>query len=480
MKAIVIFLLAFVGGHLLLAQSTINSVPNQRLMNGSHVSNPDEILSEAAVTRIDSLLISLEKQTSVQVAVVALQSIGGEDIFDFAQKLFTLWSIGNKEKDNGLLLLLVKGNHTIRFHTGSGIEGVLPDALCLHIQRDYMIPEFKNENYDGGMLAGLLQVQKVMLDPAYAAELKEPADEEGSWSGFVAFLSIFIAPVLLIVFFIKARNGKFSDSKKKERTPYSEMLLKRSTWVIEFIGLPVLIVVLFGVSSMENPAALCGITLYLYSLCTKFHRLRRMKKVINRFLTKQNYYEIVEFLRAEQSYWLVMAILFPFPFLFYFFYHLARKRLYRNHPRVCALCKGKMRKQSEKTEDQFLSKEQQMEETLHSIDYDVWQCENCQATEEWLYPNKNSKYSACPKCHTWAYYEVGRKTVASATYSSDGRGEANHLCKFCGHTKVTTYSIAQLVASSSSGSSSSDSSSSSGGDSWGGGSSGGGGASSSW
>jgi len=460
---------------------TVESIPNQKLINNSYVSNPDTILNTSSVFQIDTLLSSLENKTSVQVAVVAVKSIGEEDLFEFAQNLFTTWGIGNKEKDNGLLVLLVKDKHEIRFHTGSGVEGVLPDITCKRIQRDYMVPEFKNNDYDAGMLSGLQQVSKILTDPSYAEELMKPEENESSsYTGFVSFLSFFAAPFLLIYFVIKTIGGKFSDSINAKATPYPEMRMKKWNWAIEFIGIPVLIVILSGISPIEDPAVLCFFTLYFYYLATQLHKLWLMKKVITRFLSEHKYYEIVEFLRKDQFYWLGMGIVFPLPFLLYFFYHLKRKRSYRNHPRTCTLCMGKMHKQSEQTEDQFLSKEQQMEETLRSINYDVWQCESCKATEEWLYPNRWSKYVNCPKCNTKAYYLVGKTTLVSASYSSKGKGEQINSCKFCGHTKRSTYSIPKLVASSSSSGGSSSGSSSSSGGSWGGGSSSGGGASSSW
>ena len=467
----------------LAGQSTVESIPNQKLINGSYVSNPDKILDEGTVAQIDTLLKSLEKRTTVQVAVVAIESIGDDDVFEFAQKLFNTRGIGNKSNDNGLLLLLVKDKHTIRFHAGYGVEGVLPDVVCKRIQRDYMVPEFKNGNYDAGMLAGLKQVEKFLTDSKYAEELRKPeADEVSDWVGFVIFLLIFFVPILLVIFIIKATNGRFADSKKLEYTPYPEMRSKRWPWLLEFVGIPFLIIVLFGFSPVENPAGLCFLTLYLYGMLTLFHRLWRMKKVINRFLESQEYYEIVQFIRKEQLYWFFMAVLFPLPFVFYFFYHLARKRLYRNHPRKCTRCQGAMHTLNEKTEDQYLSKAQQMEETLRAVDYDVWKCEACQATEAWNYPNRHSKYETCPKCKTMAYYFISRRSVVDATYSSSGSGEEVHACKFCGYTNKSSYTIAQLTHSSSSSSSSSSfvSSSSSSGGSWGGGRSGGGGASSSW
>ena len=480
MKYLLFFILLLTSVSLV-AQSTVTSIPNQKLINGSYVSNPNGILDDATVSQLDTLLTSLEKKTTAQVAVVVVESIGEADIFEFAQKLFDNWGIGRTGKDNGLLVLFVNDKRTVRFHTGYGLEGALPDVVCKRIQRDFMVPEFKNGNYSAGMLAGLLQVEKVLTDPKYAEELKaSEGNEVSDFTGLIIFLSIIFAPVLLILYIIKATNGRFADSKKPEYTPYPEMLKKRNAWLIEFVGLPVLIIALFGISPLENATGFCFISLYLYFMGTLFHRLWRMKSVIGRFLATEEYQEIVEFLRKQQWYWFFMAVLFPLPFVFYFFYHLARKRLYRNHPRKCKLCQGEMHKLNDLAEDQYLSEGQKMEEKLRSVDYDVWKCEACEAVEFWFYLNSRTKYEPCPECKTIAYYSVSKRTLKSASYSSRGTGEEVHACSFCGHTKKSKYSIAKLTSSSNSGGSSGGSGGSSGGGSWGGGSSGGGGASSSW
>ncbi|MEO5601256.1 MAG: TPM domain-containing protein [Cyclobacteriaceae bacterium] len=461
----------------LAAQSTVESIPNQKLINGSYVSNPDNILDGRTVAEIDTLLKLLERKTSVQVAVIVVESIGDDDVFEFAQNLFNTWGIGNKENDNGLLVLLVNDQNTIRFHTGDGVEGVLPDVVCKRIQRDYMLPEFKNGNYNAGMLAGLRQVEKILVDPSYSQELIQPEENEISdWLAFVIFLLVFVSPVLLILFIVKANNGRFADSKKPEYTPYPEMRMKRRAWLLEFVGIPFLIIAFFGTSPVENPSGLCFASLYFYYLITVFHRLWRIKKVINRFLGIQHYYEIVEFLRKQQWYWFLMAVLFPLPFVFYFFYHLARKKIYRNHPRNCKQCQGDLVKLNEKTEDEYLTEGQRIEEKLRAVDYDVWKCESCESVEFWFYLNRNSKYEPCPKCKTIAYYSVSKHTIVSASYTSSGSGEELHSCQHCAYQNKSTYTIAQLTRSTPTMGSSSSSS----GGSWGGGSSGGGGASSKW
>jgi uncharacterized protein len=470
-------LLVFISASASQAQSTVQSIPNQKLLNGSYVSNPDKILEDGTVAQIDTLLKSLEKKTTVQVAVVVVQSIGEADIFDFAQQLFVTWGVGQKENDNGLLLLFVNDQRTIRFHTGFGLEGVLPDVVCKRIQRDFMVPEFKNGNYNAGMLAGLQQVNKILTDPKYAEELKKPEDTMEGWEAFITLLCIIALPILLVIYFGKSAKRKFADSKNPRETDYPEMRMKRWPWLLTYVGLPILITVLIGMSGLgDERVAVCFVTLYVYFLCSRFHRLWRMKKVANRFLKNQQYYEAVEFIRKEQWYWFWMAVLFPFPLLFYFFYHLARKRIYRNYPRPCKQCQTSMNKLSEKKEDEYLTEGMQMEEKLNVVDYDVWKCLNpsCHGIEIWHYLTSQTKYQSCPKCKTMAYHFVSKRTVTSASYAASGSGESVHACEFCGHNAVSTFTIPRYEeSSSSSGDSSSSSSSSSSEGSWGGGSSGG-------
>lgn len=133
-----------------------DEVPNVQLADRTrYVSNPDGILSAAAVARIDSLCGALRTQGLAQVAVVALDDIEGGEPFSFAMELFGGWGVGRKGADNGLGILLVRDLHEIRFVTGPGLEGVLPDALCKRIQLNFMLPYFREDNYDAGMVAGV-------------------------------------------------------------------------------------------------------------------------------------------------------------------------------------------------------------------------------------------------------------------------------------------------------------------------------------
>ena len=74
--------------------------------------------------------------------------IGEEDCFNFCHQLLNKWGVGKKDKNNGLVILLVTDQRCIQFYTGYGLEGVLPDAICKRIQTRYMIPYLKDGNWD--------------------------------------------------------------------------------------------------------------------------------------------------------------------------------------------------------------------------------------------------------------------------------------------------------------------------------------------
>ena len=109
---------------------TISEVPNMQLADRHcYTSNPDGILSNEAVQAIDIACDSLRTKGVAQVAVVAIRDIASDDVFSFAHELFSSWGVGNKQADNGLGIILVLDKREIRFVTGYGLEGVLPDAI---------------------------------------------------------------------------------------------------------------------------------------------------------------------------------------------------------------------------------------------------------------------------------------------------------------------------------------------------------------
>lgn len=142
---------------------TIQSVPNTYAMDRrTHVSDPDGLLALDYVSEINRVLTTLEDSTGIQSMVVMLTSIGNEDIFEFSHNLFRHLGIGSTERNEGLLIVYVADQRKIRFTTGYGLEGILPDAICKRIQTQYMLPHFRNGDTNRGMLEGVRAVVSIL------------------------------------------------------------------------------------------------------------------------------------------------------------------------------------------------------------------------------------------------------------------------------------------------------------------------------
>ena len=120
---------------------TVSSIPNSKLeCNHCYVSDPDGLLSQEMVNKLNKKLSYLQQQTGVETAIVVVESIGSADYYDFAYKLFNHWKIGDADKNSGLLILLVGDQRAVKVETGLGLEGLLPDATCKIILEEEVFP----------------------------------------------------------------------------------------------------------------------------------------------------------------------------------------------------------------------------------------------------------------------------------------------------------------------------------------------------
>jgi uncharacterized protein len=163
------------------------------------------------------------------------------------------------------------------------------------------------------------------------------------------------------------------------------------------------------------------------------------------------------------------------------------KKYLRSRPRVSKKTGMAMKKLDETADDAYLSKGQQYEEAIGSVDYDVWV--TGEGDDVQIIPHKKwfTEYTSCPKCLFKTYYEKSNVTLKRASYSHSGYGEKTYVCRNCKFENQVTYTIPKLKRDAptgfillSGGSKSSDGWFSGGGFSGGGGSSGGGGASGGW
>jgi uncharacterized protein len=153
------FLLIWSSLSLQAKEYTIKEIPMVHLQDRTrYVSNPDNILSASAVAEMDRILYELEQKTGIQTLVVAVTGIEGGDCFEFTHRLFNEVGVGQKERNNGLVILLSTEERCVQFVTGYGLEGVLPDAICKRIQSRYMVEHLGKDDWDTGMVEGIRAV----------------------------------------------------------------------------------------------------------------------------------------------------------------------------------------------------------------------------------------------------------------------------------------------------------------------------------
>jgi len=114
-----------------------------------------DILSPAARERLTATSKAHEDKTTNQVVVLTVRTIGGESIEEYANRVFATWKLGQKGKDNGVLLVVVPNDRKLRIEVGYGLEATLPDVDAARIIRDRITPRFKAGDFDGGVTDGL-------------------------------------------------------------------------------------------------------------------------------------------------------------------------------------------------------------------------------------------------------------------------------------------------------------------------------------
>ena len=113
-------------------------------------------LDETTRAQLEAFLDQLKQKTGAEFAVLIVPTTAPEDPSEYKVRVFERWGLGKKGEDNGLLMLVALAEREVRFETGYGLEGTLPDGLQSRIFRDEMAPRFREGDWSGGVVAGVL------------------------------------------------------------------------------------------------------------------------------------------------------------------------------------------------------------------------------------------------------------------------------------------------------------------------------------
>ena len=216
MKRLLAIIILFIVCHAAEARPySVEEIPNVQIGNRYRfTSNPDGILSQEAVAKIDEICYDLRHRGIAQTAVVAVTEIDSDDVFEFAYNLFSKWGVGSKS-DSGIGILLVEEAREIRFITGYGVEGALPDAICKRIQTQYMLPHFRNGDYSSGMVAGLEAVRSVLNGSELDAGGNDDyVDEDEALAGIIVFFAIVVLGSMIIVLIVDRKSRTCPSCKQ--------------------------------------------------------------------------------------------------------------------------------------------------------------------------------------------------------------------------------------------------------------------------
>ncbi|MEO6190124.1 MAG: TPM domain-containing protein [Saprospiraceae bacterium] len=178
------------------AQNSIPPKPKSLVNDYAGIFNSNE------KSQLENKLVAFNDSTSTQIAIVTESTLNGEDDYDRAMNIASTWGIGNKGKNNGILIYVALQEHRIRILTGYGVEGFLTDGMSRRIIEQILKPAFRSQQY---FLGFDLATSKIIQ--LHSGEFT--SDPNDKISPNVSFLIIFIGVIAFLIFFslIRKHNG---------------------------------------------------------------------------------------------------------------------------------------------------------------------------------------------------------------------------------------------------------------------------------
>ena len=165
------------------------------------------ILDSSQVTQIERALAAFESKTTTQVVLLTVASLDGDAIEQYAIRVAEKWKVGQKGKDNGVILVVAPNERKVRIEVGYGLEGSLTDLEASKIIRHVIIPAFKSGNFYAGIVGGLDGVMKAAEGEFKAPEKNSSYGRYESKKGRSIFSTI--VSILIFILLISTRTGRF-------------------------------------------------------------------------------------------------------------------------------------------------------------------------------------------------------------------------------------------------------------------------------
>ena len=199
---VALFLLCF-----LLCLPVISQAAVVKPTSDFYVNDYANLLNSSTKQYIMNTNVELQQKTGAQIVVVTVPSLDGRDIEGYANELFNNWGIGDKQKENGVLLLCSYSDRLFRIEVGYGLEGALPDGKTGRMQDQYIIPYLKQNNFDEGIKNGYSAfLEEVSNEYNVTITGTKQATKQETSNGF-SWNSIFSIIFFIVIMILLSRFG---------------------------------------------------------------------------------------------------------------------------------------------------------------------------------------------------------------------------------------------------------------------------------
>ncbi len=201
----------------------VNPVPAQTFPEPlGYISDYGNVTTAAEREHINAICRELQAKTSAQIAVAVFPDLGDEEYTDYAVRLFEHWGIGQRGKDNGVLILNALAERKVRIEVGYGLEGLIPDGLSGRILRQRMFPLLKEGKHGAAYLSGVAIIASIIakdagvtLSSLEGVQIPRPKSQSRRPFPIWLFLPFFLIPLMrsrrrrsgLFPFFLGAMMG---------------------------------------------------------------------------------------------------------------------------------------------------------------------------------------------------------------------------------------------------------------------------------
>ncbi len=184
------------------------------------------IIDPAAEAELTAKLDAFEQRSQRQFVVATIPDLQGYDIADYGYQLGRNWGLGDKERNDGILLIVAPNERKVRIEVGYGLEAVIPDGLAYDIIEGDILPRFRDGDMTGGIIAGADRIiTQLELPPEEAAKVAQEATAKRSSSQGGLPIGMIIFWGIIIVFFVLPMLGGGKRGRRYRRSGIGNVIL---------------------------------------------------------------------------------------------------------------------------------------------------------------------------------------------------------------------------------------------------------------